>query len=133
MGFASINLQDGPIQGAAKTIELTGNTTLSTATHSGAVLYVTAPADLTMWECETTNGGTFFTVWVKDASEAVSLLRTGSTDVSYLYGQTSGIAAGNEMDMPTTGNQRATFMCNPEGDRWDVVSQTAAVTDGGGS
>jgi hypothetical protein len=117
----------GTIQGRAKFVSLDESTTLTAATHNGALVRLTVAGEITLWDCETANVGDFVTLWARDAEKIEVVPASG--DQFYLFDGT-GIGANDELDMAATAGTKVTLMCTAD-DSWSVITETAACADGG--
>ena len=131
MGFASINLEEGTIQGSALVVSDDNGINLTIGTHNGSVILMTGDGEVGLWDCSATTVGSFVTVINRDVSEQVEVVMYGDTsnDLFRLFdGDETGV--NDEADLATTAGAKATFMCL-ETNKWWVVSENGEVTDGG--
>jgi hypothetical protein len=109
---------------------------VSTAATGGLspnrVTVLTATADYTLVDCETTTVGSWHTLIVRDPSETVSISGGDATDVLEVGGL--NLDAGDELDSPTAGvttdGSSITFVC-VAADLWMSTQIVGTWVDGG--
>lgn len=106
-----------------------GDQTLTAAAHNASIVQFTAPAEATLWDCETANVGDWVAIWVKDAGEATGINPASGDAIILLDGTSAG--ADHEVDINVTAaGTKVTLVCTAD-DTWSIYSETATSTDSG--
>lgn len=131
LSIGSLNFDTtGTIQGRSVFNSYDTAQTLTAATHNASVVQMTAPAEVTMWDCTANNIGDWVILWSRDA-EAIEVnpYNTDGGDQFFLFDGT-GCGANDTLDTAATAGTKTTLVCTAA-NVWSVFNQTAAATDGG--
>jgi len=102
-------------------------TAATAALHNGGIIQLTLAAEVTFWDCTTTNIGDSVTLRARDAEAIEGVPATGDNFV-LLIG--TALDAGDEIDTAATAGSTYLFVCTAE-NTWSVIQESATSTDGG--
>lgn len=102
-----------------------------TIADNASIILMTGAGEVGAWDCSTANIGSWFEVWVRDASEQVQIVDYGDTSNDlFVIKNGTALDVNDEVDLATTANKRYTFICLEE-NKWYIAAEDATSTDGG--